>query len=399
MADRDYHNKVAIVGFNTTKAMRHSEHTVGELAIEASREAVRDAGLKVSDLDGIACGTLLPMWNRAATLQRGVEMVDHAFLTQHLDLSPNWALNLGSLPEVLVHAASAVATGEANYVLVNRTLHNPASGYNRFTSNTASGQEQWTAPYGNSAPTFGFALIYQEYQRRYGARREHMAGIVSELRRNVQKIPEAYWYGSPLTVEDYMEGRMVADPMCIFDSDIPVDGSGSFVLTTAERAADLPNRPVYITDWAQQNTARVRAPGTLGVLADHQEGGAQLCERLWKSSGWSAADAQVIQLYDGFTPLIYIWMEALGLCGEGEAWSCLKDGLIDPTSGRPLLSGGGAAGWGRMHGIPQVAECYLQLAKHAGDRQLAQADTALACYALPGARDGMVILFSADQSS
>ncbi len=126
---------------------------------------------------------------------------------------------------------------------------------------------QWTAPYGYVAPTTGMAMPYLEYQQRYGACREHMATLAVQIRKNVQRIPQAYWYGHELTVDDYMNSRMISEPMCLFDNDIPVDGGGSFIITTAERAKDLPNKPVYVTDFGLQPPSGL-APGTISALDD-----------------------------------------------------------------------------------------------------------------------------------
>ena len=103
----------------------------------------------------------------------------------------------------------------------------------------------------------------------------------------------------------------------------------------------------------------------------------------------------MVELYDGFAPLVYLWLEALGMCEAGTAWECLGEGLVSPVTGRPLQSGGGSTGWGRLHGIPQVLECYVQLARRAGRRQRADADTALASYAVPRDHPATVMLFSA----
>lgn len=395
MSDRVlYRNKVAIAGIGITRTVRHSDVAVGSLAVRASDAAIKDSGLTREQIDGIACGTSLPAYSTSRVTRPGVDFVDCTFLADHMELEPNWLLDDFAFPPAFLYAVQAVASGAAKYVLVNRTLHNPKGRYNLFTESEAAGQAQWTAPYGYIAPTQGIAMTYMEYQQRFGARREHMATLALQLRKNVQRIPSAYWYGKELTFDDYMTCRMISEPMCLFDNDIPVDGAGSLILTTAERAKDLPNKPVYITDWAVTQNAKPTAPGTQGPLDDYYDRGENLANRLWSQSGWRPEDIQVPQLYDGFTPLVLFWLEVLGFCPIGEAWRFIQDGRIDSRGKFPLLSGGGNQGWGRLHGFPHVLECYLQLSGRAGERQVPDAITGLSTY--NSMVKGVAILYSAD---
>jgi acetyl-CoA acetyltransferase len=209
-----------------------------------------------------------------------------------------------------------------------------------------------------------------------------MAQVLVEARRNGARIPWSHWAGRPLTEEDYLAAPMIAEPIRRLDCDIPVDGVGAFIFTTAERAADLPHRPVYVAGFAQCSPRRNRLPGHW-PLDDIAEGGTDMARRLWEHSGLAVADIDLPQLYDGFSPFIYFWLEALGFCGTGEAHQLVAAGGIDAArGGLPVLSGGGALGNGRMHGVPQMLEAYLQLSRRAGERQR-EAEVALACHSSP----------------
>ena len=168
--------------------------------------------------------------------------------------------------------------------------------------------------------------------------------------------------------------------MCVLDCDIPVTGVAAFVLTTAERAKDLPHKPVYIAGYGQG-----RKMATNGVpvwrLDDMVEGGQTAGRYLWESCGFGPDEVDVPQIYDGFTPFLWLWLESLGYCARGEAHQFALDPGVSP--GFTWRTGGGAAGNGRMHGAPQMLEAYLQLAGRAGDRQLAKAETAIACQSAP----------------
>lgn len=394
-------NRVAIVGAGVTKAVRHSDRPVGALAVEASQAAIADSGLEPSDIDGVACGTSLPAYSTGRALRAGFDFVDSAFLAEHLGLQPVWSIDDGSFPPALAYAVYAVASGAAKCVLVNRTLHNPPGRYNSFAGLGAEGRQQWGAPYGFVAPSSMIAMPYMEYQQRFGARREDMATLVLQTRRNVQAIPNAYWYGKELTLDDYMSSRVISEPMCLFDNDIPVDGGGSFIVTSAERARDLRHRPVYVTACARvrKQLPSVILPGSHGRLDDYYESGHDVASRLWARSGWRPEDVRVVQLYDGFTPLVWFWLEVLGFCPRGEAWRFVQDGAISADGPFPLNSGGGNQGWGRLHGVPHVLECYLQLSGRAGSRQTPGAETAISTYATPAVDIGTVFLYSSDPTA
>lgn len=397
-----FRNKAAIVGAGVVKSARHADVPVGQLAIQMSDAAIADAGLTRADIDGVACGTSLPADGAARALRPGFDIVNSEFLTSHMGLEPAWTLDTGSFPPALAYAVQAVASGAASCVLVNRTVHNPAGRYHQFDGSAAAGRQQWTAPYGFVGWISGMAMSYMEYQQRYGARREHMATFVLQNRRIAQEIPEAYWHGRELTFDEYMTSRMISEPMCLFDNDIPVDGGGSFIVTTADRARGLPHKPVYVTSWAKIRNQRRTAwavPGTLGCLDDFYACGFDLADRLWRGSGWRPDDVQVIQLYDGFAMETWYWLEVLGFCPQGEAWRFIQDGHIAPDGPFPINTGGGNQAWGRLHGVPQVLECYRQLSGRAGKRQLARAETAVSTYGDPAHEIGEVLLYAADPAT
>ncbi|WP_242424830.1 thiolase family protein, partial [Frankia sp. EI5c] len=214
--------------------------------------------------------------------------------------------------------------------------------------------------------------------------RAAMAAVVVEARKNGSRIPWSYWHGRPLSTQEYLAAPMISDPVCRYDCDFPVDGVAAFVLTSAERAADLPHRPVYVAGYASGLPATRRLP-LHWPLDDIMSVGTETARRLWAASGVGPAEVDLPQLYDGFSPFVYFWLEALGLCPVGEAHRFVQDGRIDSDrpDALPVLSGGGALGNGRLHGIPQMLECYLQLSGRAGERQRAGATVGVACHSSP----------------
>ncbi len=379
-----WRSRVAIAGYGISTVARRSPRPLGVLAIETALQAIGDAGLTKDDIDGFTTGAILPAAGGQAVVD-GVSIVSATWIAEHLGIRPRWVSGFqgfGQLPGSVMLAVNAIASGAADFVLMHRALSNPMGRYHENPMTRAAGPSQWTAPHGLWGPPAQIALPYNEYLQRYGATREEMATVVVELRRNAATIPWAYWRGMPITVDDYMNARIIADPISILDCDIPVDGVAAFVFTSAERARDLPHRPVYVRGFGQGSPITLTS-GTVWTLDEIMAGGRVACERLWESSGLGVGDIDLPQLYDGFSPFIYLWLESLGYCPPGEAHNFVQDGAITTGSGLPIASGGGALGNGRLHGIPQMLECYLQLSGRAGERQLPGIEVGLACHSSP----------------
>jgi acetyl-CoA acetyltransferase len=378
-------NQVAIVGYAHSDVRRHAPLPLGALAVETGRQAIADAGLAVSDVDGFVTAALFPT-SGAHTVEDGTSVVSAAWMATHLGADAAYTAGfdgVGQLTGAVALAVNAVSSGAADYVLMHRALHNPAGSYHANPMKQAAGPLQWTAPQGFFGPLQMIALPYQEYAQRYGATREAMAAVLVEARRNGARIPWSYWHDRPLSADEYLASPVIADPICRNDCDIPVDGVAAFVFTTAERARDLPHRPVYFSGSASGLPPRRRV-AQHWPLDDIMAAGQGLARRLWERSGVSQAEVDLPQVYDGFSPFVYFWLEALGFCPVGEAHRFAASGGLDADrpGGLPALSGGGALGNGRMHGVPQMLECYLQLSGRAGARQRSSS-VGLACHSSP----------------
>ncbi len=378
-------NQVAIVGYAQSQVQRHADSSLGALTAETAREAIADAGLAVADVDGFVTASLFPSAGAHAAVD-GVSLVSANWLAQHLGVNPGYAAGFqgfGQLPGAVAMAVNAVVSGAAEYVLVHRALHNPVGSYHANPMTEARGAQQWTVPQGYFGPLAMIALPYNEYLGRYGATREAMAAVVSEARKNGARIPWSYWHNRPLPADEYLSESLITDPIGRLDCDIPVDGVACFLFTSAERARDLPHRPVYVAGYASGAPVRHRLP-LHWPLDDIMEVGTETARRLWERSGIGPTEVDLPQVYDGFSPFVYLWMESLSLCPIGEAHRLALDGGIDSdrAGALPVLSGGGALGNGRMHGVPQMLECYLQLSGRAGERQR-DASIGLACHSSP----------------
>ena len=378
--------EVVIAGYGHSAVERHADRPLGALAIETARAAIADAGLSPAQIDGFVTGALFPTAGSHAVVD-GVSMVSAGWMAAHVGAAPSYVAGfqgMGQIPGSVALAANAVAAGAADYVLVHRALHNPVGRYHGNTMSEARGALQWTVPQGYFGPVATIALPYNEYLQRYGASREAMAHVLVEARKCGATIPWSYWHDKPLGADEYLDAPLVCEPMSRLDCDLPVDGVAAFILTTAERARDLPNRPVHVAGYALAVPPRHRLP-LHWPLDDIYDAGFGLAERLWRHAGVGPDDVDLPQVYDGFSPFVYFWLEVLGLCNPGEAHELAASGGLDSdvAGAIPALSGGGALGNGRMHGIPQMLECYLQIAGRAGERQRPGVEVGVACHSSP----------------
>jgi len=388
-------NKVAIVGYAQSPIERHAQQSLGVLAVETARRAMADAGL--DQVDGFVTGSLFPTAGSHA-LEDGVSVVSANWLAAHLGINPRYAAGFqgfGQIPGAVAMAVNAVASGAADHVLVHRALHNPRGSYHANEMSEVRGSQQWIVPQGYFGPLAMIALAYNEYIQRYGATREAMAAVLVEARKNGARIPWSYWRDRPLSEEEYLAAPMINDPICRYDCDIPIDGVAAFVFTSAERAKDLPHAPVYVSGYATGAPVTPRLP-LHWPLDDIMGVGSETARRLWESAGMGPADVDLPQVYDGFSPFVYFWLESLGFCPVGEAHRFVLAGGIDSDrpGALPALSGGGALGNGRMHGVPQMLECYLQLSRRAAERQRHQATIGVACHSSP--HFGGAVVYSAE---
>jgi acetyl-CoA acetyltransferase len=269
-------------------------------------------------------------------------------------------------------------------------MHNPAGAFGRVTQPKVGGKTQFSAPWGFGHNTVTFAMPYSRYMGLYGATREHLATFIVRNRANGAENPNAVFYQQPITRDDYLNTRMVAEPLSLLDCDMPVDGCGAIILTTAERARDLKQKPVYVSGCTALGIAPQAAIAL--TLEDFMTSSRRVAKALWTSAQMTARDIAHAQLYDGFSYFPYLWLETFGFYPEGEAYLGIQDDTTSRAGKLPLNTGGGALGMGRLHGTPQVIEAVLQIQGRAGPRQIARPSPALVQTGTPYFQCGALIL-------
>lgn len=362
-AGSSFAGKAAIVGIGQTEFSRHAGRTELQLACEAVTAALGDAGLTPGDVDGLVSYTVDPV--EETELVRSVGIQEVAF-------SSRIPYGGGGSMGVLLHAASAVASGAADVVVAYRAIR-ARSGATRFggakvTPTPTSGHAgttamQWCMPFGVLTPASWMALNSTRYMHQFGVRSEDIGRAVVQLRAYALINPAAWGYQRPMTLEDHQASRWIAEP-CIhlLDCCQETDGSVAVVITSRERAADLPQLPVAIGAAAgaglfEQEIASDHYRGDLSVM----EGSVALARRLFGSFGFERDDIDVAMIYDAFSPILLMQLEALGFCGPGEAKDFIAEGNLGPDGSLPCNTNGGLIGEGYIHGLNLVLEGTRQL--------------------------------------
>ncbi len=354
---------VAIAGVGYSELSRSGEPNPRSLTLAAAKDALADAGLHPSDVDGIFEYKF--GWESPGA-QDVARMLGIADLAAFADIM---ATNPSGMAAALA-GVMAVASGACETVLIYRCLTRAAGHQGGVAAgpDRVGGRDQFMTPYGYLGGILvELALKKQRWMAEYRRPETDFGHIAVNARRWAALNPRAV-LRDPVTIEDYLSSRLIAGPLRLLDCDYPVNGALATVITTAERAADLRRQPVQVdamsygtgkgADWTFHN--------------DYLYGGAFECaERLWKRSSVTLADVDVAQLYDGFTSVALSWLEAIGVCGRGEVGDWLGDGFrIGPGGDFPLNTSGGQLAEGRLHGIGFLNEAVRQLRGDCGERQV-----------------------------
>jgi acetyl-CoA acetyltransferase len=380
----DVERRSIISGVGQSDVGRRLGRSGLDLTLDAALEAIADAGLTPADIDGIATYPGAGGGAGAGFSGPGTPEVQDA-----LRLEVNWhtgGIEGAAQLAAVVNAVLAVSAGLARHVLVYRTVTESteqgsggrqgigigggAGGGGGGGAPRMSGVMQWSIPFRAYSAANWLAMIAHRHFHEYGTTPEQMAMIAVNGRRNAGLNPKAV-YRDPMTLDDYFASRMVTSPFRLYDCDAPVDGSTAVVVSVADHATAV-DHPV----------ARVEAVGTalrgrpswdqfddMTTMAA-RDAGAQL----WTRTDLKPADVDVAELYDGFSFLAMVWLEALGFCGKGESGPFVEGGHRIALDGElPLNTHGGQLSAGRLHGFGFIHEACLQLRGEAGDRQVGAA--------------------------
>jgi acetyl-CoA acetyltransferase len=350
----------AIVGIGATEFSKDSGRSELSLACEAVAAAIADAGLRPSDVDGMV--TFSTDDNPDIDIARNVGIGELRFFSRvHY--------GGGAACGTVVHAAMAVATGVADVVVCYRAF-NERSGRrfgagvqdipNEATAERA--QFSWTSPAGLLTPASWVAMVANRYMHLSGATSEDLGRVAVADRRHAATNPAAWFYDKPITLADHQASRFIVEPLRLLDCCQESDGGQAIVVTSVERARDLPNPPAVIVAGSQGTGAEQWTMTSFyrPDIAGLPEMGT-VARELWSSSGLGPADIQTAVLYDHFTPYVLMQLEEFGFCGRGEAAAFVANVGIEIDGGLPVNTHGGQLGEAYIHGMNGIAEGVRQV--------------------------------------
>ena len=362
--------QVAIVGAADTDVGVLPGRTPMELCVEAALSALDDAGLDKSQVDGlVTCNAMAqPMLYPAEAM------------AEYLQMSPRYCISAGAgggtTFTVLHNAASAIVTGMADVVVI-AMADSMRSGLTRdqaMLAQSSTGHPQFEQPYGPTVPAY-YALIAQAHMATYGTTAEQLAGISVGARAWAGLNPAAQMR-DPITVEDVVSSRVIADPLHLLDCSLVSDGGSAIIMTSAERAADFPQPPVYLLGAGEGHShEHISQAHDLTRSAAREAGAAA-----YAMAGLGPGDIDLAQLYDCFTPTVLVELEDLGFCAKGEGGSFVDSGAIMPGGSLPVNTHGGLLSHshpGNPGSMFALTESVWQLRGDAGERQVPDAEIAL----------------------
>ena len=355
--------KSAIVGTGHAGFGEAHGLTAYDVMAQSALAALGDAGLKLSDVDGLFC-TMME------------DSMPALMAAEYLGIQPRFIDGTmtggSSFVNYLTSATMALEAGLCDVALI-------VYGSNQRTASgklvTASRPPAYEAPYNPRYPISAYAMAAARHMHEFGTTREQLADVAVAARAWAQHNPEAFERG-PLSRADVLGARMVGDPLTVRDCCLVTDGGGAIVMVRADRARDFPKAPVYVLGSAAESSHRQISQMKDFTVTAARESGA----RAFAAAGVSPSDIQAVELYDAFTINTILFLEDLGFCAKGEGGAFVEGGRIAPGGVLPVNTNGGGLSCVHpgMYGIFTVIEAARQIRGDAPGIQLKDVDLALA---------------------
>ncbi|MEA3224283.1 MAG: thiolase family protein [Thermodesulfobacteriota bacterium] len=351
-------DKYAIVGVGYTPQGRVPDRTALSFHLEASANAITDAGLKREDIDGLACYRHFP------SASDEVDLTPY-LLAQHLGLSPTYmSQDANCSRSHLQHAVGVLDAGLCNYVLVTYG-HNALSSDSMVRLLMEFGADDTV--FGHFGATASYALAAQRAMHTFHTGPETWKHIAVGQRKWANLNPRAMMHDRTMTFEDYYNSRWLVEPFRLFDNCLINDGGRAYVVTSLERARDLKHPPVLIMGMGQHNPAYEIQQST--YMAGPT--GAKIAgEMAFKMAGITLDEIDACEIYDCFTYTVEITLQDYGFFGPGEGEDWFKGGTTGPGGRMPVNTSGGQLSEAYFMGLTPLTEAVMQIMGRCGDRQL-----------------------------
>ncbi len=371
---RALRDQCAIAGIGITEISKDSGRTELGLACVAIERALEDAGIDRNEVDGLVTWDVEKntLWDVARNC--GFKKVQYFGKAAH---------GGGSSCGTVAQAVLAVTSGLANCVVIWRAL-NGRSGATRMADAgavlEAPGEHQFRMPYGLAAAPAQAALRTRRYMHMTGLTTRQLGAVAVACRNHALTNPNALMHGKPITLDDHEQSRMIADPLRLLDCTLECDAAGAIIVTSAARARNLKHKPIYIMAAAQG------LDNSIDIMSNYTNDMASMpdCEivakQIFPMAGISPKDIDVAQLYDAFSPLVPMQLEAYGFCKTGEGGAFCENGNIELGGTLPVNTSGGNLSEGYIHGITHIIEGVRQMR----GTSLAQVPNAEVCLVTAG---------------
>lgn len=345
------------------------DRPVAALEVDMVKQALDDAGLTIGDVDAVISNN-----GMMASLDLAERLGVRGRFTDS-------TMTGGSSFEVHVeHAAVAIAHGLCDVAVIVYAA-TPRSGKNPFGGGgPPMGGDlpflEWDLPYGLGLPASSYSLAARRHMHEFGTTNEQLAAIAVSFREWAAKNPNAY-HRTPITVDDVLESPWVAEPLHKLDCCLVTDGAGALVLTSADRARDLRQPPVFVLGAGTAHTHGM----SISQMPDLTTTGAAVSgPQALSMAGVGPSDIDVVELYDSFTITALMTLEDLGFCQKGEGGAFVADGRLGPGGSLPTNTNGGGLAYTHpgMYGMFVLVEAVRQLRGDSGERQVSGAEVAVA---------------------
>lgn len=365
--------RAIISGLGISETGRVVERTNTDLALDASLAAIADAGLKIEDIDGLASMGEAPIGEIHETLGLKTHWVGGGAALTGAQLYP------------IISACMAVATGLCRHVLVYRSVKR----MNGDLVGGPAGEWEWHLPFHEYTAASIFAMHARRHMHLYGTTKEQLGWIAVTCRAHAALNPKAA-KRDPMTMDDYLAARWIAEPFGLYDCDLPVDGAVALVVSRRDYATDCPHTPVRVEALGCSLLGR----GSWDQRFDYPTmSNVDAAGQMWSRTDLKPSDVDVAEIYDGFSFLTLSWLEALGFCKPGEGGPFVEQGKRIALGGElPINTYGGQLSAGRLHGYWLVHEAVTQLRQEAAGRQVEGCEVAVT--AVSGAPSTGCMLFT-----
>lgn len=365
---RHLYKKFAIVGAAESDLGKVPGMTSLDLQAQAAGRALRDAGLTLTDIDGV----FAHVDDKFASIQ----------LAEYLGIRPRYvdSTSVGGMSSVMHirHAMAAIEAGMCEVALVaygSTQLSDGTRKVGGVPEDMRMPRGQFITPYGQLSPIGYYAMVAHLHMERYGTTHKDLAEVAVAARKWAQLNPKAY-RRDETSIEEVMASKMIADPLRQRDCCLVTDAGGAFILTTAARARSLKRPPVYVMGIAESFSHHYTPFNTSDWLDTNV---AATTNEALAMAGVSREDIDVVQIYDHFTIGVIQSLEELGFCKRGEGGAFVAGGRLAPGGDFPINTSGGGLSYNHpgQFGMLLLLEAVHQLRKECGERQLPKAELAL----------------------